>query len=191
MCVYKTIFKLLMIGIFTLGYTLLSIGVANGTVNKTVNGTKEVIEGAKEVSEASAIKLDGGNKIVFEIPEFYGIFYGLFFIVIGFISAYYAYFFIKKFIKYVFYTTAIYVLSLVILNHFHIIDINSDTIKTYITSFLNILRLVYHILPYPNAFIIGVAFGLIFAFARDNKINILAIKKPASGGGGAKAPPKK
>ena len=138
-------------------------------------------------AKGELVKTDDGAKITFEIPSIYGIF----FIVIGFIIAYYVYFIIKKFIKYVFYSTAIYVLSLVILNHFHIIDINSGTIKAYFNSLINFVLFLYHILPYPNAFIIGVAFGLIFAFARDNKINIPAIKKPASGGGGAKAPPKK
>lgn len=181
---YKIFLKSFLINILILGYRFSAVGGVNGA--KEVSGTN-VFNGTSAGDMGDVKKIT----IPIPIPDIYGLVYWAFFAVMGFFIAYNAYFLIKRFIKFIFMGLAIYVLSLIILNHFNLIIINSKVISDYINYTLTLLLLAFSKLPSPTAFMLGIVLGFIYAFSKDNKIKLSLPKKPASSGGGAKAPPKK
>lgn len=101
----------------------------------------------------------------------------LFYFLIGAVFSYWFYFILKNYVRYVLIAFAIYIVSLILLDYFHVIKLNINSVKDYITELLAIIAYFIKLIQSKLSFTFGVIVGLIIALYKDEVLFIPQPKK--------------
>ena len=101
----------------------------------------------------------------------------LFYFLIGAVLSYWFYFIMKNYVRYVLIALAIYMISLILLDYFHIIKLNINSVKDYVIEIMAIVIYFIKLIQTELSFTLGVIIGLILALYKDNIIFIPQPKK--------------
>ncbi|RUM59054.1 MAG: hypothetical protein DSY66_02185 [Persephonella sp.] len=118
------------------------------------------------------------EKISVEVPITSEIVIKLFYVILSALISYWFYFFLKNLIlKAIFISISVYLISLILLDHFNIIEFNEKEIQKYFHYLGAIFLLFYNYVLSNLAIVLGIIIGILFALYNDEKIGIPKGKK--------------
>ncbi len=118
------------------------------------------------------------EKIAVEVPISSQIVIKVFYVIISALISYWFYFFLKNLIlKAIFIGISVYLISLILLDHFNIIEFKEEEIQKYFHYLGAIFLWFYNHILSNLAIVLGIIIGILFALYKDEKIGISKGKK--------------